>query len=398
VRADPVKAGLLYAGTESSVYVSFDDGVHWQSLRNNLPTALVNDLLVHGDDLIAATQGRAIWVLDDVTPLRQHARVGDTSVLFSPANAVRVRGSQGRDTPPPADTALGQNPPTGAVIDYWLPTKARRVVLDIRQGGKLVRHYASDVKEETPEADRYFDEDWLRPPQQLSADAGAHRFVWNLRTARPRAVSFDYGINAVYREGTPVGPQGMLVAPGDYDVALTVDGKTSHATLNVISDPRVAANAQDIPAASAFGREVYAALERNFVGSGELHAVNAQIAKIAKIEKASPSTDLHAAIEKFQDATKALSSGEGDSNENLGSIGEVLGGIANDIEASDRTPTQPQHDLLAAANERLSRALTHWNGIKQADLAQLNMAMKAAGKKPITVPTADKISFDDSAE
>src|SRR4029077_18078643 len=103
VRADPQKSGLLYAGTESSVFVSFDDGAHWQSLRNNLPTALVNDLLVHGDDLIAATQGRAIWVLDDVTPLRQHDRMTPKSspVLFEPAVAVRVRGGQGKDMPPP---------------------------------------------------------------------------------------------------------------------------------------------------------------------------------------------------------------------------------------------------------------------------------------------------------
>jgi len=396
VRADPVKSGLLYAGTETGVFVSFDDGAHWQSLRNNLPTALVNDLLVHGDDLIAATQGRAIWVLDDVAPLRQHELTAKTTpVLFEPAVAIRVRGSQGRDTPLPADTALGQNPPTGAIIDYQLPTKAKQVTLEIRQVGNLVRRFANDVKEAAPEAERYFGEAWLQPPQQVSADVGAHRFVWNLRTPRPRAVHFDFGINAVYREGTPIGPQGMLVAPGDYDVVLTVDGKSAQTKLKVIADPRLAADAQNVQAAAAFGHDVYAALERNFVAYGELHSVNAQI---AKVEKNAPPAELHAAIEKFKEATKLLSSGEGDANENLDEIGEVLSGITNDVEGSDRAPTQPQRDLLAATNARLEHALARWNGVKQTELAQLDAALKAVGKPTVVVPPADKISLDDAPE
>jgi len=396
VRADPVKSGLLYAGTESGVFVSFDDGAHWQSLRNNLPTALVNDLLVHGDDLIVATQGRAIWVLDDVTPLRQHQLAAkSTPVLFEPAVAVRVRGSQGRDTPLPADTALGENPPTGAIIDYQLSAKAKHATLEIRQGGNLVRRFASDSHEAAPEAERYFGEAWLQPPQHLSTDAGAHRFVWNLRSVRPRAVHFDFGINAVYREGTPIGPQGMLVAPGDYEVVLTVDGKSVQTKLKVIADPRVAAEAQNVQAAAVFGHDVYAVLERNFIAYGELHAVNAQI---AKIEKNAPATELHAAIEKFEAATKPLSSGEGDGNENLDAIGELLSGITNDVEGSDRTPTQPQRDLLAATNARLEHALARWNGVKQGELAQLDAALKAAGKPSIVVPDADKISLDDAPE
>jgi photosystem II stability/assembly factor-like uncharacterized protein len=396
VRADPVKGGLLYAGTETGVFVSFDDGAHWQSLRNNLPTALVNDLLVHGDDLIAATQGRAIWILDDVAPLRQHELAAKSApMLFEPAIAIRVRGSQGRDTPPPADTALGENPPTGAIIDYQLPAKAKQVTLEIRQGGKLVRRFASEAKEAAPEAERYFSEGWVSPPQQVSADAGAHRFVWDLRSERPRAVHFDFGINAVYREGTPIAPQGMLVAPGEYDVVLNVDGKSVQTKLKVTADPRALADVQTLPAAAAFGHDVYAALERDFVGYGELHAVDAQI---AKVEKNAPPAELHAAIEKFKEATKPLSSGEGDSNENLDAIGELLSGIANDVEASDRTPTQPQRDLLAATNARLERAQARWNGIKQGELAQLDAALKAAGQAEIKVPAADQISLNDAPE
>ena len=395
VRADPKKSGLLYAGTQSSVFVSFDDGAHWQSLRNNLPTATVNDLLVHDDDLIAATQGRAIWVLDDVTPLRQHDRAAQAVTLFAPAPAVRVRGSQNKDTPPPADTALGENPPTGAVIDYWLPANAQSVVVEIRQGGNLVRRYASGEKEPMPDAERYFTESWVHAPSALSTQAGAHRLVWNLRGPRPRAVHSDFGINAVYREGTPIGPQGMLAAPGEYDVVLIADGKSAQTKLKVTADPRVAIDAQALQSVQGFGREVYAALDRDFVGYAELHSVDAQI---GKIEKNAPPAELHAAIEKFKSVTVPLTSGEGDSNENLDSIGEVLSGIANDIEGSDRAPTQPQHDLLAATNQRLERALVRWNGIKQSDLAQLNAAMKAAGRPSIAVPPADKLSLDDAPE
>ena len=395
VRADPVKSGLLYAGTQSSVFVSFDDGAHWQSLRNNLPTATVNDLLVHDNDLIAATQGRAIWVLDDVTSLRQHDHAARSATLFDPAAAVRVRGSQNKDTPPPADTALGENPPAGAIIDYWLPAKARNVVLEIRQGANVVRRYASGEKDDTPDADRYFAAGWAKPPASLSADAGSHRFVWNLRTARPRAVHFDFGINAVYREGTPTGPQGMLVAPGEYDVVLSVDGKTAQTKLKVTADPRVTIDAQDLQSTQGFGRDVYAALDRDFVGFAELHAVNAQI---GKVEKSVPPAELHAAIEKFRSATAPLTSGEGDSNENLDSIGEILSGIANDVEGSDRAPTQPQHDLLAATNQRLERALSRWNGIKQGELAQLNAALQAASKAPIEIPPANKLTLQDAPE
>jgi photosystem II stability/assembly factor-like uncharacterized protein len=397
VRSDPKKAGLLYAGTESSVFVSFDDGAHWQSLRANLPTALVNDLLVHGDDLIAATQGRAIWVLDDVTPLRQHERASVSApALFDPAMAVRVRGGQGKDTPPPSDTALGTNPPTGAVFDYWLPSGLKQVALEIRDAsGTLVRRFASDVPERNPDAEVYFREDWTQRPAQLSAGAGMHRFVWNLRLPRPRAVHFDYGINAVYRDGASIGPQGTLIPPGEYAVALIAAGHTSRATLKVTADPRVPLDTAAVQAAIALGGEVAKALDRDFVGYGELHAVNAQIGKIGKEKR--PAT-LQAAVDHFAEATKPLSSGEGDSTDNFDSIGEVLSTLAADLEGSDRAPTQPQREVLAATNQRLQRAFTRWDSVKQQELAQLNAQLRAAGQSEIKVPAADQIRLDDAQE
>jgi photosystem II stability/assembly factor-like uncharacterized protein len=398
IRADPDKAGLLYAGTDTGVFVSFDDGDHWQSLQRNLPPAWVRDLSVHGDDLIVATQGRAIWVLDNVTPLRQHDRLAaGGAVLFDPAVAVRVRGSQNRDTPPPADTALGQNPPTGAMIDYHLDAAAQHVALEIRDaGGTLVRRFASDTPATAPHATRYFTESWTRPPAQLARAAGDHRFVWNLRTERPRAVHHDFGIAAVFAEGTPISPEGSLVAPGDYGIVLDVDGAVSRATLKVVADPRVSLDAGALHDATAFHADVAAALERNFVAYGELHGAEMQAAAARK--QAGANKALLAALAGFDAATQPLRSGDAETSINLGAIGETLSGMAADIEASDRAPTEPQRGLLAECNERMARATALWQRVKLGELAALNAQLQGAKLSPIAIPAADRISLDDTPE
>ncbi len=397
VRADPVKSGLLYAGTDAGVFVSFDDGAHWRSLQRNLPTAWVRDLLVHGDDLIAATQGRAIWVLDNVSPLRQRERLAaSATTLFQPADALRVRGSQNKDTPPPADTALGQNPATGATIDYRLVHNAQKVSLDIHDAaGKLVRHFASDVPEQTPDAERYFTESWITKPAQLSIAAGAHRFTWNLRTPRPRAVHSDFSIGAVFDEGTPIVPEGLLVPPGEYEVVLNVDGKQERAALKVVADPRTAMDDAALHAAMAFAQEIDKALERDYIGYGQLHAIDAQI---EKIEKQKPDKALLADIEKFKLASEPLRSGDNDNSESFDAVGGVLSSIATDIEGSDRAPTRPQRDLLAATNARLDRGVALWERVQGADLAEFNVQLKAAGLTQIAVPTADRINLDQAPE
>jgi photosystem II stability/assembly factor-like uncharacterized protein len=394
VRADPVKSGLLYAGTDLGVFVSFDDGDHWQPLQSGLPPAWVRDLLVHGDDLIAATQGRAIWILDNVTPLRQHERLAKSgaATLFDPAIAVRVRGSQNKDTPPPADTALGETPPTGAMIDYALAHDAKKVVLEIRDSsGNSMRRFASDEPSDRPEAKRYFTESWTKPAAALSAAAGTHRFVWNLRMARPRVIRYGYGIAAVFKEGTPITPDGTLAAPGDYTVVLNVDGSESRSTLKVIADPRVALDDAALRDTLALSREVDAALERSFVAFGEMQAVDAQIAAAERLPGAGKAG--HAAIDSYKAAAKPLSKGEGERSTSLGAIGGLLGDLATDLEGSDRAPTQPQRELLAACNERLTSALALWDRVKREQLPQVDAELKAAGSAPITIPSADQIKL-----
>src|SRR5205807_4872439 len=244
VREDPVRKGLLFAGTETSVWVSFDDGDHWQSLQLNLPHTSMRDLWIHEDDLIVATHGRSFWVLDNISPLRQitGSVAKAEEYLFKPASAYRVRRDTNTDTPIPPDEPTAQNPPDGAIIDYYLaqPTTAP-VTLEILDGqGKLVRKFSdTDKPEPSPEelARELIPRYWIRMPKVLSTDAGMHRWVWDLRYPSPRAIRSEYPISAVPGD-TPLSPQGPMAVPGLYTVRLTVRGQTLSEPLTVKMDPR----------------------------------------------------------------------------------------------------------------------------------------------------------------
>ncbi|HZI93172.1 MAG TPA: hypothetical protein VFE84_02935, partial [Patescibacteria group bacterium] len=196
VRQDPKRAGLLYAGTSRGIWVSFDDGEHWQSLQLNLPTTGINDLRVHGDDLIVATQGRAIWILDQLAPLRAavaSAQIPAGPALIPPGRAYRLRGNQNNDTPLPPEEPHGDNPPAGAILDYVLPPGVPSpVTLEILDpSGRTVRRFSTDDEHRRPEADLYFSERYLGTAQKLPASPGHHRFVWNLRYEPPAALEYE---------------------------------------------------------------------------------------------------------------------------------------------------------------------------------------------------------------
>ena len=267
VREDPVRKGLLYAGAEGAVYVSFDDGGHWQSLRLNMPATSIRDLVVKGDDLVVGTHGRSFWILDDVTPLRQADAQTATlaAALFAPQGAHRVRWNLNPDTPLPPEEPAGQNPPDGAIFDYWLKAKPTEpVVLEILDGaGKLVRRFRSDDKPEAPIEGRNIPDFWIRPPQVLSAEAGLHRFVWDLHHPVPPVpkASLQYPIAAV-AGNTPKAPQGPWVLPGAYTVRFTATGKTLTQALTVKMDPRVKISAADLQRQFDLSQELVAALAR----------------------------------------------------------------------------------------------------------------------------------------
>ena len=243
VRADPKVRGLLFAGSERAVYVSFNDGDDWQPLSLNLPHTSVRDLIVKGDDLVVATHGRGFWILDNITPLRQvsspqHLALSP-GMLFKPQVAFRLRRNQNTDTPLPPEVPAGQNPPDGAIIDYYLEADARGpVTLEVSTLGTLVRRYSSDdplapYNEKDYSVPMY----WARQPRVLAATKGMHRFVWDLRYPAPGAVERDFPISAIYKD-TPLEPLGVFAVPGAYTVKLTVNGTTYTQPLTLKMDPR----------------------------------------------------------------------------------------------------------------------------------------------------------------
>jgi photosystem II stability/assembly factor-like uncharacterized protein len=281
IREDPERKGLLYACTELGVYVSFNDGDAWQSMQLNLPTTSVRDLVVHGDDLVIATHGRSFWILDNITPLRQmSAQLAAADVwLFRPATAVRVRKGSDQGTPVPVDEPLAENPPTGAVVDYYLKEKAKAPVrLEVFDAeGKLVRRFSSD--EQLAKTDRNnvpIAPEWIRDEQPLAAEAGAHRFVWDLHYALPKSV-----------QRSLFGPSGPWAVPGNYTVTLTANGKSTSQPLVVTMDPRVKTPHEDLVREFQAASKVTSALGEISTARQEAGDLRKQIAERAKQAAAS---------------------------------------------------------------------------------------------------------------
>ncbi|MFY9549990.1 MAG: hypothetical protein WAU32_02465, partial [Thermoanaerobaculia bacterium] len=361
VRSDPVRKGLLYAGTDTGVSVSFDDGGHWQSLQSNLPTCWVGDLKVKGADLVIATQGRGLWVLDDVTPLRQitAATAGTPARLFPHDSAIRLRANMNRDTPLPPETPVGKNPPAGAVIDYVLGRKAASVKLEVLdERGEIVRAFSSDDPPEKLEVRRYFTDLYLHPPPPPSVEAGHHRFRWDLRYPRPKADHYEYSIAAVSGEDTPIEPRGPLALPGRYTVRLTVDGERQEQPLSLTLDPRVSAAPAVLAERFAFERQVVSAMGESWDALQRVRALRKDLA--ARKEHASG-----AAADALRDAdipAKRIETGEGRRG-GLAGINSLLGAILIAVDGADAAPTTIQRQAYARARADLDRLLADWKGL-----------------------------------
>jgi len=384
VRIDPAKPGLLYAGTDNGVFVSFDDGAQWSPLQQNLPSAWVTDLLVHGDDLIAATQGRSIWVLDDVAPLREIAGglPNAPAHLFAPANVVRVHPDNNADTPLPPETPAGENPPAGAIIDYWLGANMTGpVTLQILDdSGQVVKGYSSVQPPEHLKADRYFAKAWVEPPATLSAGPGMHRFVWNLRHERPDSLGYEYSIAAVWGHGTPLEPEGPFALPGNYTVVLEAGGQRYTAPLAVTEDPRVTATADDLRRELALSMKIDTALAEASNGYREKAALDklldARFQKTAKIDPATASS-----IEKLRakPATGAPT---------FEAVARKLARAEGALESADAAPTEEQERGATDALAQLDMAKKDWATAKAGPLAELNAALTRAGQKPVEISAA----------
>ena len=242
VREDPKKEGLLYAGTEREVYFSIDDGANWQTLRNNMPATSIRDLVIHDNDLVVGTHGRSIWILDNIAALRElKSAMTKDAFLFQPSAAIRVRDNMFSDTPLPPEEPTAQNPPDGAIIDYLINKEAKTVKLEILhpEDGSVIRTYSSSDREEQLDTTSFpHPTYWIRPAQQLGTTKGQHRFIWDLKHEPPRGAKRQFSIAATYK-GTPSGPNGPLVLPGNYTVRLTVDKEVFEKELTVKMDQRV---------------------------------------------------------------------------------------------------------------------------------------------------------------
>jgi hypothetical protein len=263
VKEDPKQKGLLFAGSETQVYVSFDDGEHWRSLRLNMPATSIRDLVIKDDDLVVGTHGRGFWILDDITPLRQikPETFEMDAFLFTPQTATRFEWNKNTDTPLPPDEPAGQNPPDGAIINYYLKQAASGVatleVLDAT--GKLVRRYASDEQPIEVRDEGEVPAYWMRPSQILSSAAGLHRFVWDLHYPPPPGGQRSYPIAATPHDTAPE-PKGPWVVPGTYTVRLTVNGKSSTQQLAVRMDPRVKSGAVALQQQFGLSKRLYDAI------------------------------------------------------------------------------------------------------------------------------------------
>ena len=238
VREDAVRKGLLFAGSENAVYFSLDAGENWQSLRLNMPATSIRDLVIKDDDIVIGTHGRSFWILDNITPLRQlKVNAQKETTLYKPQQAIRVRWNMNTDTPLPPEEPAGENPPDGAVIDYYLNNNADEVQLNIfNDKGTLIRSFSNkDSLYNIPDVNIPLY--WIRPQQILSAKQGAHRFLWDMKY-NPLNIPVEYPMTAVIHNTAPVATA-PWVMPGNYTVKLTVKGKVYTQNLSIKMDPRV---------------------------------------------------------------------------------------------------------------------------------------------------------------
>jgi photosystem II stability/assembly factor-like uncharacterized protein len=420
VREDQERKGLLFAGTERSVYVSWDDGDHWQSLQMNLPPTSIRDLVVHHDDVVVGTHGRSFWILDNITPLRQFSPevANAAAYLFAPQLTYRVRHNNNTDTPLPPEEPAGQNPPDGAMIDYWLKNApSGPVTLEITDtsSGQVVRRFSSDDKPEPVNAKELdVPTYWVRPARTLSAAPGMHRFLWDLAYPEPDVLEHFYPISAIYHD-TPRGPLGATVLPGKYAVLLEVvlpSGAIKVAVsyvqpLEIRMDPRVKTSQEDLRRQFELDRKIADALHKDYEalqqvrslrsqlkaleGNGtntsqaaknaaknkKLAAIAAVIAKTADEleEKAAPIEG-----EEGDYATRYLSTPEGRS---LARLNGGLNALVSALDSADAAPTTQQIAVFGELTKALEEQLSAWSQLKAKDIPELNDKLKKAGLPPI---------------
>ncbi|MGA9978161.1 MAG: hypothetical protein WBQ08_05965 [Candidatus Sulfotelmatobacter sp.] len=406
VREDPKKRGLLYAGTETGVYVSFDDGANWRPLKLNLPTTPVHDLIIKDNDLIVATHGRGFWILDDVTPLRQYeAKIAEKDVfLYPPAIAYRMQAGAGGERHPSKRT--GQNPPAGAVIYYWLKDAPKpdagsksAIKLEILDGsGKVIRKYSSA---EVAPLDEPLDPDDKKPEKELKVEAGLNRFVWDLRYEEAHQVP------GYYLWEYSGGAHGPVAAPGHYQVRLTAGGQSQTAPLEVKLDPRVNVSQADLEQQVSVLLGIRENLNKVYDTVNQIQDVRLQLAGLRRRlpENASGKTiaasadDLEKKLVAVRDQLINLTiSANEDSLAYAPQLDAKLAYLAMDVGTADSAPTEAEQKEVEKLNRETADVLASWESLEHGDLAAFQKLTAEASLSTVVVPPAGRAPDAEGAE
>ena len=392
VREDPNRKGLLYAGTETGVFISWDDGAHWQPIQLNLPTAPIHDLVVKNDDLVVATHGRSFWILDDITPLRQldPGMTGSDVYLYKPRHAYRLRGGGARARGP-----VAENPPTGAVINYYLKSKVDEkdeVKLEILDSqGKVIRKYSSRVKKEGEEGQaptEWPDEE--TPRDRLPAEAGMNRFTWDVRYEGPNKVPGE--VAGDFRA------RGPLAVPGAYQARLTAAGKTLTVPVEVKADPRVSTSQGDLQKQFELALKIRDRVTEGHDAVNQIRDLRGQLKALDKRLGASASgKTLSAACDALDKKMTPIEEGliqpkikaSEDSLNYPIKLTERLVALASAVESADVAPTEQASAVFEVLSRQLDTQLGEWKGILATDLAALNDQLQK-GNVPIVAPAAKR--------
>lgn len=398
VREDPVRPGLLFCGTERAVYVSFNDGENWQPLRLNMPATSIRDLVIKDDDIVVGTHGRSFWILDDITPLRQiNEQVGSSEAfLFKPQLAYRVRWNMNTDTPLPPEEPAGKNPPDGAIINYYLKSAANGpVVLEIfDSAGKPVARFSSADKPDDVEAigkEVNIPTYWIRPSQILSGQPGMQRFVWNLHYPASGGQRPEFPIAAIYGD-TERHPLGPWASAGNYDVKLTVNGRSYTQPLTVKMDPRVKASAADLAQQHAIAMRCYEGVKQAREAIEQIRKIRTQLRSLRDRAGQGPLAEGTAALERKAGALEGAGGGGFRGGGGGGASGEPtlsrmsgeLSGLMNLVEGADVAPTTQAVAASEQAQRSLVQVLARWSELKDKDIKALNEQLTKSGLPALT--------------
>jgi photosystem II stability/assembly factor-like uncharacterized protein len=414
IKEDTQRKGLLVAGTELGVYVSFNDGDDWQPLQMNLPRSSARDFAIHGDDLIVATHGRGFWVLDDITSLRQIAAIAGTpdALLFKPQTAIRRRTGGSGGTPLPYGSAETDNPPNGAIIDYYLKSAATSpVTLEILDAsGKSVRKYSTEQAGGGGRGGRggggagrggqgaNIPAYWNRPPEVFSSAAGMHRWVWDVHYAPAEGAGGGGGGG-----GRGGGGGAPWAVPGAYTVKLTVDGKSYTQPLTMKMDSHVKTTQTELQRQYDVSQQVAAESAKVAAARGEVARLRAQIVTLRT--QAASNSALVAALDALDAKAAQIgdvaptstpdSSGVTGPSSDVSSlmfVGGEIGQVSGAVEGTDGAPSMQVMNAFAQAQKIAATALAKWNAVKSKDLVAINDQLEQAGLQPISLEGAAPVA------